>query len=171
MATARGIINNNPGNLVRTYKKSKGVFIPYLWKGEVPHSESSDKTFKQFYTMNEGLQALMRNLITYINSGNNTITKILDKWDPPPDDNTNYKNYVTKSTGYGAYRVLPDRSGEITRLTRAIVDFENGPNNITNSQIEKAYGELGRSPAAAGKKNNVPALIGTALVIGFILKN
>jgi hypothetical protein len=130
---SRGELNNNPGNIVRTLK---------LWPGEKPWHKSTDNVFKQFETMEYGLQALMRNLLSYFRSGNNTITKILDKWDPKPDDNSNYILAVSKSTGFGPSQVLVPGVTEIAALTRAIVDFENGSNNITNEQIQEAAANL-----------------------------
>lgn len=163
MAKARGIANNNPGNLKLTDKQ---------WPGEVARSENTDKPFKQFKTMNAGIQALMVNLLAYFKSGNNTITKILDKWDPKPDDNTPYKKFVSKSTGYGAYKVLAPGSEQITRLTRAMIDFENGTNNITNSQIQEAWDTLGLKQGKAAairtpgkKKDNVLTGVLTGMAI------
>lgn len=135
MANARGIVNKNPGNLVKTKK---------LWPGEISLEKNTDRSFKQFTSMDFGLQALMRNLLSYFRSGNNTINKILDKWDPEPDDNTEYKKSVSKSTGYGVSETLLPEASVLIRLTRAIVDFENGSNNITNSQISQAYDNLSK---------------------------
>jgi hypothetical protein len=132
---ARGILNNNPGNLTRT---------PKLWPGEVALDKNTDKKFKQFVSMDYGLQALMRNLLSYFKSGNNTIMKILDKWDPKPDNNKPYIKAVSKATGIGPSQVIVPGKKELSGLTRGIVDFENGSNNITNDQISQAYDNLAK---------------------------
>jgi hypothetical protein len=124
--TPRGIRNNNPGNI----KISKQA-----WKGKVPREKNTDGTFEQFESMTMGVRALMRNLRTYINQGDNTTRKIVSKWAPKNENNvSSYLDYVTRSTG-----LSPDlrvTENDIKAIARAIIYFENGqsiPESIINS--------------------------------------
>lgn len=163
MAAPRGIANNNPGNIKLT---------PAIWTGEVPKNENTDGTFKQFTTMNLGIQALIKNLLAYFKNGNNTISKIIDKWDFSQSGDSDYKQYVSKSTGYGVYKLLSPDKEHLVKLSRAIIDFENGTNNITTSNIEKAYDSIPKSRlmVKSTTKGDVSTIVASlAIITGIII--
>lgn len=75
---ARGLRNNNPGNirLSRT-----------LWQGEVRPSQ--DKSFCQFRSMAYGYRALIKLLQNYRKvNGCRTIADFINRWAPPVENNT-----------------------------------------------------------------------------------
>lgn len=85
-----GIENNNPGNI---------RYNPNInWKGQA----GTKYGFVQFISMPYGYRALIKNLQSYINSGTDTISKIVYKWAPPGDGSNNpesYANNVSARTG------------------------------------------------------------------------
>ena len=76
MSNARGIRNNNPGNI----RKDGSV-----WRGEVA---GPDKSFKTFETMAWGIRAIYHLLNNYrLLYGCDTIEKMIRRWAPPEDGN------------------------------------------------------------------------------------
>ena len=74
----RGLRNNNPGNI----KRNSDVF-----QGE---KTSSDKEFKQFKSMAYGYRAIFKILSNYYrNYKLDTIRKIIGRWAPENENNTN----------------------------------------------------------------------------------
>lgn len=163
MATPRGIANKNPGNLVMSGKE---------WPHEVPHSRNTDGKFMQFDSMQHGIEALMLNLLYYFKSGRNTVKKILDRWNPPPEDNSNYVVFVSHKTGFSPNQVLvPDRH-TIIRLTRAIIDYENGHNTVSNITIHHAYAELHHKVKHHHTQDgNYTLILPAVLLIGYLVLN
>ena len=77
---ARGLRNNNPGNI--EYKKGND------WKGKLPYDPKIEPRFERFRSMEYGARALLANLRTYFKRGNNTIEKILNTWAPSSENLT-----------------------------------------------------------------------------------
>jgi hypothetical protein len=113
---SRGYKNNNPGNIRLTATK---------WQGEV---DGSDKAFKTFKSMPYGYRAIYALLREYINKGYNTIEKIINRYAPGSENNTEaYINTVVKKTGINKKRVLTFQEiNEITDIVAAISFVENG---------------------------------------------
>jgi len=114
---ARGLNNNNPGNL-----RKDGT----TWKGEV--TPSQDKDFKQFKTRADGYRAMWVNLRSYINAGYNTIDKIISRWAPASENVTKaYIVAVAKNTGLDPQKPLSfSDTSNIRKLVAAISQHENG---------------------------------------------
>ena len=90
----RGLRNNNPGNI----RISKTIYL-----GEVQPSQ--DKAFKQFTKMEWGYRAMFVLLFTYHKNGYQTIRKMINRYAPPIDNNTeNYVRLVAEWSG-----ILPDK--------------------------------------------------------------
>lgn len=117
---ARGIRNNNPGNI-----KISGT----AWQGKIAPSSNTDGVFEQFQSMSDGIRALGKNLVTYFNvHGLNTVRGIIGRWSPPSENVTGaYTNYVANAVG-----VKPDDAINVkdphtlSLLTEAIMKYENG---------------------------------------------
>ena len=131
----RGIRNNNPGNEKRGGSN---------WNGKIPFSQSTDNTFEQFYTYPHGVRVTIYELKNnYINSGFNTVDKIMRRYDPP--GNPNYINYVAQKTGLGLHNPLVADKATLRKLLQAITRWENGqtdvnaPEVVTNAQFETAW--------------------------------
>lgn len=85
----RGIRNNNPFNIKRTYNS---------WKGKLKNG--TDKDFEQFRTIDYGLRAgflLLRN--AYIAKGFNTVEKIIPRFAPATENNVSrYCDYIVANS-------------------------------------------------------------------------
>jgi hypothetical protein len=117
MNTPRGLRNNNPGNI----RLSRDHF-----QGEV--RPSSDTAFKQFETMGYGYRAVFAVLATYREKGFDTIRKIISRWAPPSENNTNsYIQSVEKLSGVPRDKVLTANDGkDYLKIVAAISEVENG---------------------------------------------
>ena len=118
MATSRGLRNNNPLNI----RINKDVFI-----GEkIP---STDSAFKQFKDMAHGYRAAFVTLATYNDRGHNTIHKIISKWAPPNENNTNgYMDKVAKWSGIDMFKILHKKGNkeDYIAIVAAMSRVENG---------------------------------------------
>ena len=82
--TARGLRNNNPGNIRITKDKWQGL-----------SEKQTDKSFFQFNSMPYGYRALIRTLQNYRNKwGCKTIADFIKRWAPENENNTS--GYVTR---------------------------------------------------------------------------
>jgi len=115
-AFTRGYTNKNPGNIIKDGQ---------TWVGEVP---STDKTFKQFKSMPYGYRAMWVNLRSYLNSGVDTISKIISRYAPPSENDTKaYIAAVSKSMGKSPDTKLTfTDTPAIRSLIMAISEHENG---------------------------------------------
>ncbi|HAJ8190544.1 TPA: hypothetical protein HNX15_22510, partial [Escherichia coli] len=89
---ARGIRNNNPGNL--EYSKTNP------WVGQT----GDDGRFAKFETPEHGIRALGRNLMSYQRQGIDTVSEIINRWAPPTDknDTMSYIKAVCEQLGVSA---------------------------------------------------------------------
>ena len=116
MSKPRGIRNNNPGNLKISSSE---------WKGKIPVQNNTDGTFEQFQNWYYGIRAMWRLISNYIQSGNNTIAKIVGKYAPTSENNTNtYINYVSSFTGINPNENLTGR--DLYPVIDAMSRLENG---------------------------------------------
>ena len=100
--TARGIRNNNPGNLRHSSQ----------WQGL--RTEQADPAFCQFETMAYGIRALIKTLITYHRRyGLSTVAGIIRRWAPPTENDT---AAYSRAVAAGIHRAEHQR-----------LDFEDDP--------------------------------------------
>ena len=115
---ARGIRNNNPGNI----RKSS-----IAWQGKT----GNDGVFEIFDTPANGIRALARNLLTYQRVYHlNTIAQLINKWAPSNENDTGgYVAFVANQTGIPAtsYVNLED-AATLASISNAIILQENGSN-------------------------------------------
>lgn len=114
MAT-RGVRNSNPGNL----RKSKDQ-----WEGAI----GDDGAFVIFDSPESGVRALAKNLQSYGRQGYDSIEKIINRWAPPNENDTQaYIDSVVAATGIPATQSLdlsdPDT---LSSLSQAISFHETG---------------------------------------------
>jgi len=126
---ARGLLNNNPGNIRHNKDKFQGEIVP-----------SRDKAFKQFESMPYGYRAMFVTLGTYLTRGKNTIEKIIRSWAPPSENNTeSYIRTVEKLSGVVRNKVLTSRSGEdFVGIVAAMSRVENGRDTVM-SDVRKGF--------------------------------
>jgi hypothetical protein len=116
---ARGLSNNNPGNIV----KSSGA----AWLGEI--RPSKDVRFAQFSSMEYGYRALFRLLQNYSRlHGCNTVRKMITRWAPPAENHTAaYIKFTSDRAGVSADAVIDVTDKAVMlRLAAAITEMENG---------------------------------------------
>lgn len=125
---ARGIRNNNPGNLEWGDP----------WQGLVPPDERTDPRFAQFKTPADGIRAIARTLITYQDkrtakdgSRIDTVREIIERWAPASENNVDaYVNAVRRAV-FGDPK-LPVQFLDVhqydimRRLVEGIIRHENG---------------------------------------------
>lgn len=107
----------------------------------------------QFGTMEEGLQALDRNLLSYHKQGINTLSGVINKWSPgnapgnTPQATQNYINHVAKVTGLKPDQPI-DLSNPLVRLqlTAGITQFESGPGAIYGQAAPKQTPQAEKPP-------------------------
>lgn len=114
MAT-RGIRNHNIGNI----RKSKDQ-----WEGSV----GDDGAFVIFDSPDSGVRALAKNLMSYGRQGYDSIEKIINRWAPPNENDTqSYINSVVAATGIPATQSLDLTNPDVlASLSEAIGYHETG---------------------------------------------
>jgi hypothetical protein len=117
----RGLRNNNPGNI---------RISDTTWLGKVPVSQNTDGTFEQFTTMEYGARAMLKILITYIDTYHLiTIPQIINRWAPASDGNNpaTYAQYVSDATGISLTTILDTSySPRLINIGAAMAQVENG---------------------------------------------
>jgi len=129
----RGMRNNNPGNIRRGNN---------AWQGKIAYSQSTDSAFEQFSLYKWGVRAMIKLIINYINQGNNTITKIINKYAPSTENNTiAYINAVANQSGVNPNAILNKNEYELLkRIIIAMAKHENGKADaITEADFYTAW--------------------------------
>lgn len=140
-----GLRNNNPGNLryVDTVK----------WKGQI----GQNKGFVVFTNIAYGIRAFGMNIKTSISRGNDTITKLINVYAPPSENNTNaYIQSVAAITGFSPNQTLSTDASTLSKLARGMFSVELGKpyvDYITDRDIAEGItmiGGTGTAIAVAG---------------------
>ncbi|WP_316376609.1 hypothetical protein [Enterobacter hormaechei] len=124
--SARGIRNNNPGNL--EYSKTNP------WVGQT----GDDGRFAKFETPEHGIRALGRNLLSYQRQGIDTVSDIINRWAPPSDNNNTeaYIQAVCAQLGVTADQQLDASNPDTLKaLCAAIIQHENGSQPYSEQQL------------------------------------
>jgi hypothetical protein len=131
-----GFANNNPGNL------RPGIAgVP--WQGEL----APDKLHNlcRFDTMENGVRALMRNLLAYQWKHDlNTIRGIISRWAPPNENDTAaYIKDVCLRTGLTADETIDLELPQVLlNLAAAIIHHENGADLPDAAPMMAAIGDV-----------------------------
>lgn len=123
---ARGIRNNNPGNL--EFSKTNP------WVGQT----GDDGRFAKFETPEHGIRALGRNLLSYQRQGIDTVSDIINRWAPPSDNNNTdaYIKAVCDQLGVSADQQLDASNPDTLKaLCAAIIHHENGSQPYSDQQM------------------------------------
>lgn len=128
--SARGLRNNNPGNI----RKSKDLFL-----GEI--RPSADKSFKQFENMAYGYRAMFRILGNYVRHYKlDTLEKVITRWAPPKENNT--KNYIKSVSEWSGVdkdsKVWIDNRQQMCSIVAAMSRMENGV-KANMSEVEQGF--------------------------------
>ncbi|MFZ4823640.1 structural protein [Pseudomonas putida] len=133
MSTARGVRNNNPGNI--DYSPAN------KWNGQLGLEEGVAKPrFARFDTPENGIRALGKLLQTYQRVyGLNTVAKIINRWAPSSENDTAaYVRSVEQRIGSapGAKIQLTDPA-TLKGFVVAIIIHENAGNPYTDAVISE----------------------------------
>lgn len=113
---ARGIRNNNPGNI-----RKSGT----TWAGQAPPEAQTDSAFVIFLDPAYGIRAMAKILKTYFSRGTDTIAKVIATWAPATENDTQaYIANVARVTGLDPNAKLS--AADLTRIIPAIIQHENG---------------------------------------------
>ncbi len=124
----RGLRNNNPLNI----RHNADTF-----QGEI---KGSDKSFKTFSSMAYGYRAAFVTLATYLSRGWNTIEKIITKWAPSNENNTEgYIQTVEKYSGVPCNKELTSADGTDYILIVAAMSFVENGRNADISQVQAGF--------------------------------
>lgn len=163
--TVRGLRNNNPGNL---------IYTAIAWQGKIPKPQSKDSKFEQFIDLKHGIRAMLKDVINDINKGKNTVTKLINEYAPPTENNTKaYIQTVAKSIGVDALEPLKTiNNAFLLSLSRAIFKVELGTahTQITDSDINDAIQSLGQvstNVLTVTIKKNYKSFIPAILFVAF----
>jgi len=114
----RGIRNNNPGNLVMT---------TIAWQGKVSRANNRDGHFEQFIELRYGIRAMMRDIISDINGGQNNIVDLISTYAPSFENNTTaYINSVAQAVGLSPTAAIDLSQSTLIALCKIIIRVENG---------------------------------------------
>lgn len=119
------IRNNNPGNI----RASKDT-----WLGK---TGQDSRGFVVFDTLPHGYRALYKLLDNYIKKGYDTIDKVINKYAPPTENETEiYINHVVSWTGIARYQKLTKADLyslglAISRQEHGTVDVEAAKNGLS----------------------------------------
>ncbi|AWQ49201.1 hypothetical protein [Serratia marcescens] len=126
-SAARGLRNNNPGNIEASDKNP--------WEGQ----SGSDGRFAKFETPEHGIRALGKNLLAYQAKGFDTVAEIVNRWAPASDGNNTdaYIKALCGALGVGANdQVDMSNPRTLAALCAGIVKHENGSQPYTDEQID-----------------------------------
>lgn len=141
---ARGIRNNNPGNLEFSASNP--------WVGQT----GDDGRFAKFETPEHGIRALGRNLLSYQRQGIDTVSDIINRWAPASDNNDTdaYIRAVCAQVGVTADQPIDaSNPNTLKALCAAIIHHENGSQPYSNDQLSTGVSAaLGLSQLPASNK-------------------
>lgn len=156
-----GLRNNNPGNIRVTSDQ---------WQGMI----GSDQGFVTFQDVSYGIRAMVIILKNYINNGYNTITKIISRYAPSSENNTQvYINNVVSWTGWKADETLSGDYNTLFTLIRAMLRQEIGSSAaslVTAQDIAQGINMAGIPGSPEQEQKEFNGIIGVTLVLlGIIL--
>ncbi len=181
MGTPRGIRNNNPGNIeINPANKWQGV----MPRERMTAEQRAEKRFVVFASPTWGIRALATLLINYFDRYDlDTINKIVDRWAPPSENDTNaYAKAVARETCVaeamkGASCVSPNdfvnlhEYHRLRPIVEAIIRHENGQQPYSAEVIEEGLRlagvvKLGAEPLVAVPKAVPVAAVTAATATG-----
>lgn len=124
-SAARGLRNNNPGNIEAGSNS---------WDGQA----GSDGRFAKFVTPEHGIRALGKNLLSYQRQGYDTVREIVNRWAPASDGN-NTEAYIAALCK--KLNVTPNDQlnmsdiNTLRQLCAGIIQHENGKQPYSEDQL------------------------------------
>lgn len=136
--TARGLRNNNPGNIDYNPRND--------WQGQLPPDPLIEKRFARFDTPENGIRALGKLLINYRGKdgmpgvglkGIDTVRETINRWAPSVENNTEaYVKSVSAAAGVQPNESISIRDPRILlAVVTAIIKHENGANPYASAVV------------------------------------
>ena len=124
----RGLRNNNPLNIRHSADR---------FRGEIA---GTDKSFKTFSSLAYGYRAAFVILGTYLSQGCNTIEKIISRWAPPAENDTeSYISQVERYSGVSRHKELTSASGTEYMMIVAAMSFVENGQNADIAQVQAGF--------------------------------
>jgi len=125
---SRGLRNNNPLNIRHNAEH---------FQGEI---KGRDKSFKTFSSLPFGYRAGIVILGTYLSRGLNTIEKIITKWAPPTENDTeSYISSVERWSGVPRNKQLTAIDGSDYIMIVAAMSFVENGQNADISAVKEGF--------------------------------
>jgi hypothetical protein len=132
--------------------------------------------FVVFANCSWGLRALAIDLRSKINEGYNTLEKIIYRWAPPSENDTEaYINSMIQLTGISRYQVLTSSNNTVLLLMNGIVYVEVGPDyfgqlssadfNEGIAWMDNPPGTVSTGTAAVGFGGSILLLFGVLYLV------
>lgn len=117
---ARGIRNNNPGNI--DFKSTNS------WYGQIGiEQDVPSPRFARFDMPENGIRAIAKLLMGYHGKGFNTVRKMINRWAPPKENDTGaYVKAVADRLDIGEDVILTISVYLLQVMVTAIIQHENG---------------------------------------------
>ena len=156
----RGYRNNNPLNI--RYSSANN------WQGKV--TPNTDGAFEQFTTMAYGYRAALYLIRKYISSGINTVAKVIAKWAPATENNTNdYIQRVCDTTGYTPTTILnSNNEAQLCNLVYAMAIVENGKTPMPDYDEIKDGWKLLTGSSSQKTRNTFAIIVAAVMSISFL---
>jgi len=119
--SARGIRNNNPGNIDFNPRNN--------WQGQLDHDPAVESRFARFDKPESGIRAMGKLLQTYQTKHKlNTVEGIINRWAPSVENNSEaYVAQVSKALGVNPNETVNLKDSDtLFKLVKAIIKHENG---------------------------------------------
>lgn len=140
MLKARGVRNNNPGNIEYSPENH--------WRGQVEPDQDLEVRFARFDTPENGIRALAKLLMNYREKdgipsfggpGVDTIFEIFSRWAPSFENDTSaYAEAVARAVGVAPDEVISTSDLETLRtLVTAVILHENGSQPYSFAEIDE----------------------------------
>ncbi|EMI2313545.1 hypothetical protein PJ702_000175 [Providencia rettgeri] len=145
----RAFRNNNPGN-VREASNEIGRDEPGV------DIYGNKKGFAIFQDENDARAALARQLLLYMDRGNNTLDGIMRKYAPRKDNNKTgeYIRYMSQHMEVGPYQPLDLYDPDVlARAMSGIIKKESGYQPYTYKEMMDSIDDATNNPKWAGKRN------------------
>ena len=124
----RGLRNNNPLNIRHSADR---------FRGEIA---GTDKSFKTFSSLAYGYRAAFVILGTYLSQGCNTIEKIISRWAPPAENDTeSYISQIERYSGVSRHKELTSASGTEYMMIVAAMSFVENGQNADIAQVQAGF--------------------------------
>lgn len=132
---ARGLRNNNPGNI--DYNKAND------WLGQLPFDPAIESRFARFDMPENGIRALGKLLRNYrAKYGLDTVKALINRWAPSGENDTAayvaaVEGRIVKATGGPAGKLDLSSPVILGCLVRAIIQHENGSIPYSDAVIDE----------------------------------